>query len=263
MIRTAVDIRPGDFPQSIKSVLKGADVYDSSCSESARVFYIDRDRGMFLKVGKEGSLQTEAKMTGYLHSLGLSAKVLEYISKGGRDFLLTNRIPGEDCTDPAILSEPEKLCDIIGRELRMLHSIDPKDCPVTDRMARYKENVLCGIAEKKYEPDLFCGLWEFPGFEQARFAAEEGLPKLKADVLIHGDYCLPNVILDNGKLSGFIDLGNSGIGDRHIDVLWGIWTLKYNLKTAKYTDRFIDAYGRDAVDPDMLRAIAAMEMIGD
>ncbi len=51
------------------------------------------------------------------------------------------------------------------------------------------------------------------------------------------------------------------MGDRHIDILWGIWTLNYNLGTIKYSDRFMDAYGRDMIDPDMLRMVAAMEMV--
>ena len=85
---------------------------------------------------------------------------------------------------------------------------------------------------------------------------------LKKEVLLHGDYCLPNIILNNWKFSGYIDLGCGGIGDRHIDVLWGIWTLNYNLGTATYTGRFIDVYGRDMIEPEKLRMIAAMEMIG-
>ncbi|MBQ1415957.1 MAG: hypothetical protein IIY91_01380, partial [Selenomonas sp.] len=68
--------------------------------------------------------------------------------------------------------------------------------------------------------------------------------------------------LNNWRFSGYIDLVNSGLGDRHIDILWGIWTLNYNLGTIKYSDRFMDAYGRDMIDPDMLRMVAAMEMIG-
>ncbi len=37
---------------------------------------------------------------------------------------------------------------------------------------------------------------------------------------------------------GFIDLGNGGVGDRHIDLFWGAWTLFYNLKTDRHTERF-------------------------
>lgn len=61
------------------------------------------------------------------------------------------------------------------------------------------------------------------------------------DVLIHGDYCLPNVILDRFSFRSFIDVGNGGVGDRHFDLYWGLWTLRYNLKTDRYHERFLDA----------------------
>jgi kanamycin kinase len=85
---------------------------------------------------------------------------------------------------------------------------------------------------------------------------------LKADTLIHGDYCLPNVLLDGWRFSGFIDLGNSGVADRHIDLFWGAWTLGFNLHTDAYRGRFFDAYGRDKVDEDLIRVVAAAEVFG-
>ena len=85
---------------------------------------------------------------------------------------------------------------------------------------------------------------------------------LRADTLIHGDYCLPNVLLKDWRFSGFIDLGNSGVADRHIDLFWGAWTLGFNLKTDAYRSRFFDAYGRDRVSEDIIRVIAAAEVFG-
>jgi aminoglycoside 3'-phosphotransferase II len=37
-------------------------------------------------------------------------------------------------------------------------------------------------------------------------------------VLIHGDYCLPNVVIADWALSGFIDLGRCGVADRYHDL---------------------------------------------
>jgi len=82
---------------------------------------------------------------------------------------------------------------------------------------------------------------------------------LIAEVLIHGDYCLPNIILDNWRFSGFIDLGLAGVGDRHIDLWWGAWTLHCNLKTDQWRDRFFDAYGRDKIEHEKLQIIGAIE----
>ena len=92
--------------------------------------------------------------------------------------------------------------------------------------------------------------------------AESALPHLKSDTLLHGDYCLPNIMLENWRFTGFIDLGRGGIGDRHIDLFWGAWTLEFNLHTDKYGSRFLDAYGRDRVEEEMLRVVAAAEVFG-
>ena len=89
-----------------------------------------------------------------------------------------------------------------------------------------------------------------------------GKDALRSKVLLHGDYCLPNIILNNWKLSGFIDVGNGGVGDRHIDIFWGIWTLAFNLNTSKYRRRFLDAYGRDKADESILKIVAAAEVFG-
>ena len=69
-------------------------------------------------------------------------------------------------------------------------------------------------------------------------------------------------MLDNWRFSGFIDLGNGGVGDRHVDLFWGAWTLNFNLGTDQYRERFFDAYGKDRVDKDILKIIAAAEVFG-
>ena len=88
---------------------------------------------------------------------------------------------------------------------------------------------------------------------------QDAAPCLKSDILTHGDYCLPNIMLSNWKFSGFIDVGSGGLGDRHMDLLWGMWSLRFNLKTTRFCDRFLDAYGREDIEPELLRAIAAIE----
>ena len=69
-------------------------------------------------------------------------------------------------------------------------------------------------------------------------------------------------MLNQWKFSAFIDLGNGGVGDRHIDLYWGLWSLKFNLKTDRYRQRFLDVYGRDKVNEDTLKLIAAAEVFG-
>ena len=58
--------------------------------------------------------------------------------------------------------------------------------------------------------------------------------------LIHGDCCLPNILVKDNIVVGFIDLGDSGIGDPWQDYAWSIWSLEYNLKTDKYTNLLLE-----------------------
>lgn len=49
MKRTKLDVVPFGIPCEFSELIAGADVYDSSCSPEARVLFIDRDCGYFLK----------------------------------------------------------------------------------------------------------------------------------------------------------------------------------------------------------------------
>lgn len=249
-----------DFPEAFHSYLT-APVYDSSCSRDARVWYIDREDGFFLKSAPRDSLKTEADMTAYFHSKGLGAEVLCYLADD-RDWLLTRQIPGEDCTYPPYLEDPKRLCDTTAALLRQLHETDFSGCPVSNRNERYfsaaERNYLAG----HFDAALFPEEWGCSNAEECWQLIRTGRNLLKSDTLLHGDYCLPNILLDTWKFSGFIDVGNGGVGDKHIDLFWGAWTLFFNLKTNAYYNRFLDAYGRDAAEPEILRVIAAFERFG-
>ena len=200
-------------------------------------------------------------MTAYFHSKGLGTEVLDYRSEDA-DWLLTARMAGEDCTHGRYLEDPRRLCDTIATQLRALHEIDFSDCPVTDRMTSYvalaEENYRTGNYDRSQFPDSF----GYRSPEEAWAVLQAGKAAFCNEVLLHGDYCLPNIMLDHWRFTGFIDLGNGGVGDRHVDLFWGAWTLWFNLRTNEYRNRFLDAYGRDLVDEEKLKLVAAAEVFG-
>lgn len=252
---------PDEMPQDLRYFVSDARIYDSSSSPEARVYFIDRGNGYYLKVSGQGMLEKEARMTGYFHTKGLGPEVLQYITEG-QDWLLTAAVTGEDCLHERYLSDPKRLCDTLAHELRRLHETDYAGCPVPDRTAEYlalaEKNYREGAYDSSHFPDSF-------GYSSAREAYEvltAGKSALRSRVLLHGDYCLPNVILKDWALSGFIDVGCGGVGDRHIDLFWGVWSLEFNLKTSRYRERFLDAYGRDLADEALLKTIAAVEVFG-
>jgi kanamycin kinase len=251
-----MNLKPIEFdvdilPENLKPYVRNADIFDSSCSEQAKTIYLKKDQGYFLKMAPKGTLTDEAAMTDYFHRKGLSARVCEYISED-KDYLITEQISGEDGTTHKYLEDPKKLCDIFSESLRMLHEVDFSDCPRKARTETIYHEAESNYQTGKYETWLF----EYAGIK----TAEEGylwmkdlMPLSVDDVLMHGDYCLPNILLNDFKFSGFIDVGYGGIGDRHFDLFWGIWTLQHNLCSAKYSERFLDGYGRDKVNMNRLK----------
>ena len=147
--------------------------------------------------------------------------------------------------------------------LRKLHSIQPQHFPIQHRLQHYKEQ-----AEENYRKGCFYQKALLPQFhissrEEAYQLIQEQGHLLTVDALIHGDACLPNFILkDAATFSCFIDVGLSGLSDRHIDLYWAIWSLTYNLSDPQYAELFLDYYGRKDVDTDKLRLIAAFEAFG-
>lgn len=267
MKKTEIERIPIALPEEIGRICRGARLFDSSCSPEARVYFIDRDGGLYLKVAKQGSLKREALMTEYFHKKGLGTEVLGYYS-AENDILFTRAMAGDDCTTACYLDDPKRLCDRVAENLRMLHEIDPSDCPIQDRISEYVELAERNYRDDSYSKEHFPDSFGYSSGIEAFNALQSGKHLLKNEVLIHGDYCLPNIMLDGWSLKGFIDLGNSGVGDRHIDLFWGEWSLGFNLmmygdvEWKKYGPRFLDAYGRDKIEKERLRAVAAAEVFG-
>ena len=258
MQRKRIHVNVSDFPDIFRPLLAGYPVFDSSCSPNARVYYIAGDGGYYLKCSHKGSLEKEAKLTRFFHEHGLAAEVLTYESLD-KDYLLTAAIPGEDCIHPMYLDDPVRLCDTTAQLLRTLHDTPADGCPVC-RTEDYIKTAERNYRNKAYDMTLFPDNWGYSSPEAAWEVIQKYAGCLKSDTLLHGDYCLPNILLDNWQFRGFVDMDTGGIGDRHIDLFWGVWSLQFNLKTGRYRERFLDAYGRKDVEEEMFRVIAAFEV---
>lgn len=259
MKRTLIVPDLSDFPSQFHPLLNGP-VFDSSCSSAARVYFIGKEGGLFLKRANKGLLAKEAAMTRFFHSKGLATEVLSYESLDA-DWLLTRAVPGADCTEEPYISDPKRLCDTTAELLRMLHSQSISGCPV-NRTADYIETARRNYETGNYDSSHFPDNWGYSSAEDAWRVVEDNAKYLKADTLLHGDYCLPNIMLDSWRFSGFIDLDAAGAGERHIDLFWGIWSLGFNLKTDVWRERFLDAYGREDVNEDMFPILSAFEVFG-
>jgi kanamycin kinase len=74
-------------------------------------------------------------------------------------------------------------------------------------------------------------------------------PASESLVVCHGDYCLPNVLLEGGDVAGFVDLGELGVADRWWDLAVATWSLAWNLGGG-HEALFLAEYG---AEPDPAR----------
>ncbi|GAA0846804.1 aminoglycoside 3'-phosphotransferase [Bifidobacterium pullorum subsp. gallinarum] len=251
-VRIPFDIKT--LPVSLQPYIQAAAVYDSSSSEQAKTLYIEgASQRMFLKIAKRNELKREGMMSDYLHGKGLAPKVMAYEQDNGSDYLLTEALQGDDGVSGGHLEDPKKLAAVFGESLRYLHSLSAADCPFPNRTAELL---------KEHQESLMSKSDEIGAFPGGRERALSDLEKLGGtavhDVLLHGDYCLPNIIMRDFRLEGFVDLGYGGIGDLHYDLYWGIWTLRYNLSCDDYKDIFLNHYGRTHFDAERLAIWTAL-----
>ena len=224
MKKTETKINISDFPQELHYLFDGATIYDSSSHPTMTTLY--SDLGYYIKYAEKGALKKDAELGSLFENLGMGVEVVAYLSED-RDYLVTKEAKGEDALAPKYLDNPEKLCEVLAKAMKYLHSRPTGGVPVS----------LC--------MDIY--------------AKGENGNRLKQDTFIHGDFCLPNIILDDWKFSTFIDVGLAGVGDKHIDLYWVLWSLNYNLKTDKYTDFFLEQYGKENVDMELLKLVAEVE----
>lgn len=62
----------------------------------------------------------------------------------------------------------------------------------------------------------------------------------EGDTVIHGDFCLPNILIKEDRVVGFVDMGDAGVGDAWCDYAWCIWSLEYNLNSKDYTELLLN-----------------------
>jgi len=123
--------------------------------------------------------------------------------------------------------------------------------PGTDLAARAKSGRPASIVEM-----LASALRSFHSASAKDCPFEAYVP---GESLVHGDACLPNIIVGDDGSNGYIDLGDMGVGDVEVDLSAAVWSLQYNLGPG-FGRAFLTAYGRpDATDRDVdrLRAMYA------
>ena len=239
---------PLRLPQSIRDRIDGKKcAADDIGMSGAKILLFDDTVLKIVKYRPENE-QTVAVMR-WLEGKLPVPKVLCYETDGEDQYLLMSRVPGKMSCGEYWLENPQELLKKLAEALRMLWRVDVSGCPrIRDLDAELKEakyqvdNDL--VNTDNVEPDTF-GPGGFESSASLLQWLEDNRPTYEP-VFSHGDFCLPNVFLEDGEISGFVDLGAAGIGDKWRDIALCWRSLKHN---------FDGSFGGKVYpdfDPDML-----------
>ena len=158
-------------------------------------------------------------------------KVLCFEQDTEYQYLLMSRIPGRMSCDAYWLERPRELLALLAEGLKLLWSIDASGCPRGRDVDTELREAGSRVADRRVdvnrvEPTTF-GPGGFRDPEELLNWLKDNRPSYEP-VLSHGDFCLPNILIENGRISGFLDLGDTGIGDKWRDIALCHRSLKHN-----------------------------------
>jgi kanamycin kinase len=232
-MRGELSTRLPDLPDELYRLIEGYSINRYPWYETAaKIYKLESDDILYLKL-IEGqptrTLEQESMILEWIDERVPTPKLLFYGYMEGIEFQLTTEIKGTPIYKVQAHERMEAV-KVLGETLWMIHSLDPSGCPIDNRV----ENKLAKIDDASV-------LGEAP---------DERL------VFTHGDYCLPNIIIENDVLSGVIDWDYGGLADPYVDFVSCTWSIAHNFgeKDAKHKwiPLFFESYGLYEVNEEKL-----------
>ena len=233
------------LPNALEKILDGYACTKNSigCSSAEVYKYSNNAESLYLKIDKEGGeLRLECDILRWLEGKVPAPAVKYWCAYDGAYYLLMSEVEGHmACACPEdILCEPyETTVKLLADGLLMLQSVNKSVCPFDNALDKKLTDALFNIEN---------GLVDMDDFEEGNdFETPMDLynwlivNKLPEELsFTHGDYCLPNIFIDAEKVTGFIDVGRSGIADKWQDIALCVRSLGYNLRNVHEKQKYID-----------------------
>lgn len=142
----------------------------------------------------------------------------------------------------------ENFASLVGKNLRQIHSVDITNCPFTNNDT---DNLL-KIALDKIDIILPNILEIYPDMNKESIIEFLKNNKPVDRVLVHGDYSLPNILINENKEVSLIDLGDVSISTKYFDLYYLKKSFVRNKKLDFFSD-FLDSYGLTALDDNLMK----------
>ncbi|MBM7571686.1 APH(3') family aminoglycoside O-phosphotransferase [Aquibacillus albus] len=240
------------IPQTLAKFTNGYKWKQITIGQSDAMTFLLRGTtyNQYLKIQPNNSVESlykEKERLEWLQGKVSVPEVLYYDKDEVNEYLLITEIKGINASDKSYETNLPFTMKLLAIGLKTLHSLSIEGCPFNQKldvkMEEAKNRVENGLVDEEDFDNERKDL-------KARELFEELISKKPINeelVFTHGDYCLPNIIIDKDKVSGFIDLGRAGISDRYQDLALAVRSITYNFGK-EHVPLFLKAYGIEKLD---------------
>lgn len=211
-----------NFPPELENILSKSKLLDTKegrLGDSISKYENEQGEIIYLKCGHgvaATSLESESKVFFWLENKGITIpRILFYMRERDQVFLLISGVEGLPAHKAANLSK-EEILKIAAEALYKFHHLDTKGAEDLDTIDKDLEEIGGYVVAGMINVENFKDNNEGKTPQQVLEFLYSQKDSLEKDTLTHGDYCFPNIMINNGKY-GFIDLGKCGVGDKYKD----------------------------------------------
>lgn len=200
-------------------------------------------RNAILKIQDKNEIAIECEKIKWLQGKINCPKIYYYNEIDNIGYLLIEKIDG-------IASFKSNDIDLgykLGKELRKIHSLPLENCNFTERTTENMLNRFLKVIDIIL-PNILISYPEETKENILLFMKDN---KPTDDAVVHGDYSLPNILINKNEIA-FIDLGGLSRSTRYFDFYYFIKTLEHNKKMSQL-DGFKKGYGIDTFDDKILK----------
>lgn len=254
------------LPHQLQSLLTNDDKVTFRWENVAQTFYIQSKNGnnRYLKIQPRGlpeSLERQAKKLIWCKNKIPVPEVIDFGVLGDYEFLLTLELPGYDAASKLAKHNVKETVVLIAHGLRTIHDVSIEDCPfdnsIKQLMKIIKTNHEQGLMNSKDIYNIFGETNSIEVINELEFYFSSSKEDL---VFTHGDYSMPNILINNANISGYMDLGNCGIADRYYDLAVAEKSIIRNYGI-DYVELFFNSYGVSKVDKQRLENYKIVEQL--
>ncbi|MCM1387405.1 MAG: aminoglycoside 3'-phosphotransferase [Bacillus sp. (in: Bacteria)] len=231
------------LPEKIESWISDEEYLADEIGMSEASIRIYHDKVLKIQRHSEEA-ENEHRMMTWLNGKLPVPQAYAYEVLGGNAYLLMSKCHGIMSCESKYMENSITLTKLLSTGLQKLWSIDISDCPADSRLknklqqAQY--NVENGLVDlDNVEPETF-GENGFENPEKLLQWLYDNQPEEEL-VLSHGDFCLPNIFGIGTEVTGYIDLGKTGIADKWCDIAICYRSLSHNY-SGKYGGRVYSGY---------------------